>query len=105
MSSTTFDRNIFFKALLPILTCIVIWLIPIPEGLEPKAWHMFAIFAATDRIWCHYADCVVRSNFYKYLDYQQSIGRIFQRYGLADFLCLYSIIGFCQVGFGQAHCL
>ena len=47
MSSTTFDRNIFFKALLPILTCIVIWLIPIPEGLEPKAWHMFAIFAAT----------------------------------------------------------
>ena len=47
MSSTTFDRNIFFKALLPILTCIVIWLIPVPEGLEPKAWHMFAIFAAT----------------------------------------------------------
>ena len=47
MSSTTFDLNIFFKALLPILTCIVIWLIPIPEGLEPKAWHMFAIFAAT----------------------------------------------------------
>lgn len=47
MSSTTLNRNIFFKALLPILTCIVIWLIPIPEGLEPKAWHMFAIFAAT----------------------------------------------------------
>ncbi len=26
---------------------ILIWLIPSPEGVDPKAWHLFAIFVAT----------------------------------------------------------
>ena len=25
----------------------VIWFWPVPEGLTPQAWHLFAIFAAT----------------------------------------------------------
>lgn len=24
-----------------------LWLIPFPDGLSPKAWHIFAIFVAT----------------------------------------------------------
>lgn len=26
---------------------IVLWLIPVPDGLRPEAWHLFAIFSAT----------------------------------------------------------
>lgn len=33
--------------LVPVLLGIVIWFCPVPEGLTPQAWHMFAIFAAT----------------------------------------------------------
>ena len=31
----------------PVVICLGLWLLPAPEGLDPKAWHMFAIFAAT----------------------------------------------------------
>ncbi len=31
----------------PLGLLIVLWFSPSPEGLDPKAWHMFAIFAAT----------------------------------------------------------
>lgn len=30
-----------------ILVGAVIWFIPSPAGLDPKAWHLFAIFVAT----------------------------------------------------------
>lgn len=36
--------------LVPLLTVavgLIIWFIPAPSGLEPKAWHLFAIFVAT----------------------------------------------------------
>ncbi|MDG2959690.1 DASS family sodium-coupled anion symporter [Bisgaard Taxon 10/6] len=39
--------NKILAALIPIMLAVIIWFIPIPEGLAPKAWHMFAIFAAT----------------------------------------------------------
>ncbi|WP_026201391.1 anion permease [Cupriavidus sp. UYPR2.512] len=26
---------------------IVLWFLPAPDGLEVKAWHMFAVFVAT----------------------------------------------------------
>jgi DASS family divalent anion:Na+ symporter len=32
---------------IPVALGIVLWLLPAPAGLEPKAWHMFAIFVAT----------------------------------------------------------
>ena len=32
------------KALLPVLTTLVIWFLPVPEGLTPDALHYFAIF-------------------------------------------------------------
>lgn len=31
----------------PLAVLIVLWLMPVPNGLKPEAWHMFAIFAAT----------------------------------------------------------
>ena len=36
-----------FAIALPILLALAIWCIPVPKGLSPQAWHMFAIFAAT----------------------------------------------------------
>ena len=35
------------KFVIPIAIGAIIWFIPAPEGLSPKAWHMFAIFVAT----------------------------------------------------------
>ena len=37
----------FQKGMFTILVGIVLWFIPVPEGLKPAAWHMFAIFVAT----------------------------------------------------------
>lgn len=31
----------------PLAVGLIIWLCPVPDGLKPAAWHMFAIFAAT----------------------------------------------------------
>lgn len=31
----------------PILVGVIIWFMPVPEGLKPQAWHLFAIFAGT----------------------------------------------------------
>ena len=33
--------------LLPVLFGVGIWFIPVPEGVTPQAWHLFAIFVAT----------------------------------------------------------
>ncbi len=30
-----------------ILVAVIIWLLPFPAGVTPKAWHLLAIFAAT----------------------------------------------------------
>lgn len=35
------------KGLLTILVGAIIWFIPVPTGLKPQAWHLFAIFVAT----------------------------------------------------------
>lgn len=42
-----FTQKKLIAAIIPILIAVVIWFIPTPEGLNPKAWQMFAIFAAT----------------------------------------------------------
>ncbi|MDY4280078.1 MAG: DASS family sodium-coupled anion symporter [[Pasteurella] mairii] len=39
--------NKVLAALIPIVIAVIIWFIPVPEGLTPQAWQMFAIFAAT----------------------------------------------------------
>src|SRR5262245_49433147 len=36
-----------WKLLVPVAIGVVVWLIPAPDGLQPKAWHMFALFVAT----------------------------------------------------------
>jgi len=33
--------------IITIAVGLVLWFIPVPEGLDPKAWHLLAIFAAT----------------------------------------------------------
>lgn len=35
-----------WKMIAPVLTGVVICLIPVPQGLQPSAWHYFALFAA-----------------------------------------------------------
>ena len=37
----------FIPALLVLSIGCFVWMIPVPEGLEPKAWHLLAIFVAT----------------------------------------------------------
>ncbi|MEN6411339.1 MAG: DASS family sodium-coupled anion symporter [Veillonellales bacterium] len=40
-------NNKLGKGLVCILIGIVIWFIPIPQGIKPAAWHLLAVFAAT----------------------------------------------------------
>lgn len=35
------------KGLLCVLIGVIIWFIPIPDGVKPEAWHLLAIFVAT----------------------------------------------------------
>ncbi len=44
MSESVVKR--FWRWLVPGVILVGIWILPCPEGLDPKAWHMFAIFAA-----------------------------------------------------------
>lgn len=35
------------KGVLCVLLGVIIWMLPIPEGVKPEAWHLLAIFVAT----------------------------------------------------------
>jgi DASS family divalent anion:Na+ symporter len=35
------------KGLVVLLIGVVLWFLPVPHGLKPAAWHLFAVFAAT----------------------------------------------------------
>lgn len=37
----------YMSWIIPILVGVIIWFTPVPEGLKPQAWHLFAIFAGT----------------------------------------------------------
>jgi len=44
------DTNIFgqlFKFAGPLLVGLLIWFSPVPQGVDPNAWHLLAIFVAT----------------------------------------------------------
>ena len=47
MSTNSVAGKKVISFLIPLVIGAVIWFIPVPEGLTPAAWHMFAIFAAT----------------------------------------------------------
>lgn len=47
MSSNSFKGKKIMATVIPLLLGAIIWFSPVPEGLTPQAWHMFAIFAAT----------------------------------------------------------
>jgi len=40
-------KSNFQKGMFTVLVGIVLWFMPVPAGLKPQAWHMFAIFVAT----------------------------------------------------------
>lgn len=40
------SKNLW-RTLAVIATGVVIWFIPVPQGLKPQAWHLMAIFVAT----------------------------------------------------------
>jgi divalent anion:Na+ symporter, DASS family len=42
-----FDWHKAARGLLPVIVGVIIWFLPAPSGLTPKAWHMFAVFVAT----------------------------------------------------------
>ncbi|SUP40276.1 anion permease [Veillonella criceti] len=37
----------YLSWIIPIVVGLAIWFSPVPEGLKPQAWHLFAIFAGT----------------------------------------------------------
>ncbi|MDO5531535.1 anion permease [Sutterella sp.] len=41
------DKTKLIRWAVPAALLVIIWLCPVPEGLKPEAWHMFAIFVAT----------------------------------------------------------
>lgn len=47
MPAARSDRKTVIAFLVPLILGIAIWCFPVPQGLTPEAWHMFAIFAAT----------------------------------------------------------
>lgn len=52
MSHAVKETKVVFKGanpvpmLLSVIVGVSIWLIPLPEGIDPRAWHLFAVFAA-----------------------------------------------------------
>ncbi len=40
-------KNNLQKGIFTVLVGLAIWFMPVPAGLKPQAWHMFAIFVAT----------------------------------------------------------
>ena len=42
-----FDRSSLHRFLVPVLIGFVLWFLPEPEGLDPRAWKMLAVFVAT----------------------------------------------------------
>lgn len=47
MSSESSTKKKIVAVIIPLLLGLIIWFSPVPDGLTPQAWHMFAIFAAT----------------------------------------------------------
>jgi divalent anion:Na+ symporter, DASS family len=42
-----FSVNYLVRLLIPVAVGLIIWFLPPPEGVDPKAWHLLAIFVAT----------------------------------------------------------
>ena len=47
MSSERSAQARVVRGVVTILVAVIIWLLPFPVGVTPKAWHLLAIFAAT----------------------------------------------------------
>lgn len=44
---TTAEPELVLRGAITVLAAVIIWFAPIPEGVDEKAWHLFAIFFAT----------------------------------------------------------
>ena len=47
MSTNSVAGKSILSFLIPLAIGAIVWFYPVPDGLTPQAWHMFAIFAAT----------------------------------------------------------
>ena len=43
----SFPYGSILKTILPLIVTAAIWIWPVPAGIEPRAWHMLAIFIGT----------------------------------------------------------
>ncbi len=41
-------KDNIWKLLAPLVVMGVMFLIPVPDGMPPQAWHYFAVFVAND---------------------------------------------------------
>ena len=46
MNNTKISGQLF-KFAGPLLVGLLIWFSPVPDGVDPNAWHLLAIFVAT----------------------------------------------------------
>ena len=50
-------KDNIWKLLAPLVVMGVMFLIPVPDGMPPQAWHYFAVFVAmivSDQFYCGY---------------------------------------------------
>ena len=41
------NRKAAYSFIASIAVGLILWFLPVPQGLKPQAWHLFAIFTAT----------------------------------------------------------
>jgi DASS family divalent anion:Na+ symporter len=41
------EKNLLVRGIVTVLVAVIIWFMPPPEGVDQKAWHLFAIFFGT----------------------------------------------------------
>ncbi len=111
MPSACSARKSVIAFLVPLILGTAIWFFPVPEGLTPEAWHMFAIFAATiaailtqplpSGAVMLIALCVVI--FAQNLVRGKSAVGVCFGHGVADFLCVCTFAGLCDIRAWQTH--
>ncbi|HWU36265.1 MAG TPA: SLC13 family permease, partial [Candidatus Acidoferrum sp.] len=47
MSTERSAKEQVIRGVVTVLVGIIIWFLPLPAGVNPKAWHLLAIFGAT----------------------------------------------------------
>ena len=93
----------------PILVGVIIWFMPVPEGLKPQAWHLFAIFcryyfrihftATANRGLIDYQYCHFGCN--QHFKNRRRLSRFCQYSYLVNRSCFLILRGFIKTGLGK----